>query len=85
MTAAADWAPPSVSSTVIAKQTGYLAGAIKQGGSYYVYVHVDFARAVDPDNTYRLQVTMAPSTAVISVPQAGPSTAPAETPSDVGG
>lgn len=35
----ADWLPPSVSSTVIAKQTGYLAGAIKQGGTYYVYAN----------------------------------------------
>jgi hypothetical protein len=38
--AAADWVAPSVSSTVIAKQTGYLAGAIKQGGTYYVYANV---------------------------------------------
>ena len=37
---AADWTAPSVSSTVIAKQTGYLAGAIKQGGTYYVYANV---------------------------------------------
>ena len=37
---AADWTAPSVSSTVIAKQTGYLAGSIKQGGSYYVYANV---------------------------------------------
>ncbi len=37
--AAADWLPPSVGSTVIAKQTGYLAGAIKQGGVYYVYAN----------------------------------------------
>lgn len=37
---AADWLPPSVSSTVIAKQTGYLAGSIKQGGTYYVYANV---------------------------------------------
>ncbi|HEV7687379.1 MAG TPA: hypothetical protein VGQ80_12455, partial [Acidimicrobiia bacterium] len=28
------------SSTVIAKQTGYLAGAVKQGGSYFVYANV---------------------------------------------
>src|SRR2546423_382329 len=37
---AADWTAPSVSSTVIAKQTGYLAGSIKQGGTYYVYANV---------------------------------------------
>jgi hypothetical protein len=37
---AADWLPPSVSATVIAKQTGYLAGSIKQGGTYYVYANV---------------------------------------------
>jgi hypothetical protein len=37
---AADWTAPSVSSTVIAKQTGYLAGSIKQGGGYYVYANV---------------------------------------------
>jgi len=38
--AAADWVAPSVSSTAIAKPTGYLAGAIKQGGTYYVYANV---------------------------------------------
>jgi|GEM_PF-1334350 len=38
--AANDWLPPSVSATVVAKQTGYLAGAIKQGGTYYVYANV---------------------------------------------
>ncbi|MDQ1489162.1 MAG: signal peptidase [Actinomycetota bacterium] len=38
--AAADWVAPSVTTTVIAKQTGYLAGAVKQGGSYYVYANV---------------------------------------------
>jgi hypothetical protein len=37
---AADWTAPSVSDTVIAKQTGYLAGSIKQGGGYYVYANV---------------------------------------------
>jgi len=37
---AADWVAPSVSSTVIAKQTGYLAGSVKQGGTYYVYANV---------------------------------------------
>jgi hypothetical protein len=37
---AADWVAPSVSSTVIAKPTGYLAGAIKAGGTYYVYANV---------------------------------------------
>ena len=37
---APDWVAPSVSSTVIAKQTGYLAGSIKQGGTYYVYANV---------------------------------------------
>jgi hypothetical protein len=37
---AADWTAPSVSNTVIAKQTGYLAGSIKQGGTYYVYANV---------------------------------------------
>lgn len=38
--AAPDWVAPTVSSTVIAKQTGYLAGSIKQGGTYYVYANV---------------------------------------------
>jgi signal peptidase I len=38
--AATDWLPPSVGSTVVAKQTGYLAGAIKQGGTYLVYANV---------------------------------------------
>src|SRR5581483_7312297 len=38
--AANDWLPPSVRATVVAKQTGYRAGAIKQGGTYYVYANV---------------------------------------------
>ncbi|HKY74544.1 MAG TPA: hypothetical protein VJS45_00275 [Acidimicrobiia bacterium] len=37
---AADWIAPSASSTVIGKTTGYLAGSIKQGGTYYVYANV---------------------------------------------
>jgi hypothetical protein len=37
---AADWTAPSVSGTVIAKQAGYLAGSIRQGGTYYVYANV---------------------------------------------
>jgi hypothetical protein len=35
--AAPDWVAPQVQSTAIAKTSGYLAGAIKQGGTYYVY------------------------------------------------
>ena len=38
---AADWMPPSVSATAIAKTTsGYLAGSIKPSGTYYVYANV---------------------------------------------
>ena len=37
---AADWVAPTVGTTVIAKQTGYLAGSIKQGGTYYIYANV---------------------------------------------
>jgi len=37
---AADWTAPSASAVVIAKPTGYLAGSIKQGGTYYVYANV---------------------------------------------
>ncbi len=38
--AAPDWVAPQVGSTTIAKTTGYLAGSVKQGGSYYVYANV---------------------------------------------
>ncbi|MBI2238936.1 MAG: hypothetical protein HYU54_10500 [Actinobacteria bacterium] len=38
--AAADWTAPSASASVIAKTTGYLAGFIRQGGTYYVYANV---------------------------------------------
>lgn len=38
-TSAADWTPPSASASVIAKQTGYLAGNIKQGGTFFVYAN----------------------------------------------
>ena len=39
-TSAADWTAPSVTSSVIAKTTGYSTGYIKQGGTYYVYANV---------------------------------------------
>jgi hypothetical protein len=35
-----DTTAPVVTETVIAKQTGFLAGAIKQAGSYYVYANI---------------------------------------------
>jgi hypothetical protein len=38
--AAPDFVAPTVSTTTIAKTTGYDAGFIKQGGSYYVYANV---------------------------------------------
>jgi hypothetical protein len=40
VTAAPDWTGPTATASVIAKQTGYLAGAIKQGGTYFVYANV---------------------------------------------
>jgi hypothetical protein len=40
VTAAPDWTGPTATASVIAKQTGYLAGAIKQGGVYYIYANV---------------------------------------------
>ena len=39
-TTAADWSPPTTSSSVIAKTVGYTPGYIKQGGTYYVYANV---------------------------------------------
>jgi hypothetical protein len=39
VTAAPDWTGPTASASVIAKQTGYLAGAIKPGGVYYIYAN----------------------------------------------
>jgi hypothetical protein len=38
--AVADWTPPSASASVIARTTSYLAGLIRQGGSYYVYANI---------------------------------------------
>lgn len=38
--AAPDWVAPQVSTSVVAKDVGYLTGSIKQGGSYYVYANV---------------------------------------------
>jgi signal peptidase I len=40
ITADTDWTAPTVSTTTIAKATGYLAGSVKQNGSYYVYANV---------------------------------------------
>lgn len=35
-----DATPPTVTSAVLAKTTGYLTGSIRQGGGYYVYANV---------------------------------------------
>lgn len=43
--AAADFVAPTASASVVAKQTGYLAGYVKQNGTYYVY-----ANATDTGN-----------------------------------
>ncbi len=40
ITVAVDIAPPTITGQTIAKTTGYLAGSIKQGGTYYVYADV---------------------------------------------
>ena len=39
--AAPDWEAPHVTRTVVAKTVGYLAGAIHQGGQFYVYAQID--------------------------------------------
>ena len=39
--AAADWEPPHVTRTAIAKTVGYVAGSIRQGGQFYVYAQID--------------------------------------------
>jgi hypothetical protein len=39
--AAADWEPPYVTRTAVAKTVGYLAGSIRQGAQFYVYAQID--------------------------------------------
>jgi hypothetical protein len=39
--AAADWEPPHVTRTAVAKTVGYLAGSIRQGGQFFVYAQID--------------------------------------------
>ncbi len=39
--AKADWEPPHVTRTVVAKTPGYLGGKIHQGGQFYVYAQID--------------------------------------------
>ena len=39
--AAADWEPPHVTRTVIAKTVGYLTGKIGPGSQFYVYAQID--------------------------------------------
>ena len=39
--ATADWEPPHVTRTVVAKTPGYLGGKIRQGGQFYVYAQID--------------------------------------------
>ena len=38
--AAPDWVAPLVERSVMGKETGYLAGSIKQGGTYFIYADV---------------------------------------------
>jgi hypothetical protein len=40
---AADWEPPHVTRTVVAKTVGYVGGSIRQGGQFYVYAQIDDA------------------------------------------
>src|SRR5215218_4947137 len=40
VSAAPDFRAPQVGTTTVAKATGYEAGYVKQGGSYYVYANV---------------------------------------------
>src|SRR4051794_23719340 len=35
-----DWLPPTISATTVAKNSGYSANYVKQGGTYYVYASV---------------------------------------------
>ena len=39
--AAADWEPPHVTRTIVAKTPGYLGGKIRQGGQFFVYGQID--------------------------------------------
>ena len=41
-----DITAPVVSTTVIAKTVGYLAGSIKQGGTFYVYANITDASSI---------------------------------------
>ena len=41
-----DTAAPAVGTTVIAKTTGYLAGSIKQGATFYVYANITDASSI---------------------------------------
>jgi hypothetical protein len=40
ITADPDWTRPTIDRTVIAKSAGYLAGSVKQSGTYYLYANV---------------------------------------------
>jgi len=35
-----DWTRPTIDRTIVAKTTGYLGGAVKQGGTYFVYANI---------------------------------------------
>ena len=39
--ATADWEPPRVTRTIVAKTPGYFGGKIRQGGQFYVYAQID--------------------------------------------
>jgi hypothetical protein len=58
ITAAADFVAPEATGTVIAKSTGSTAGAIKKGGTYYVYANVvDSGNPASGVNTVTANVT----------------------------
>jgi hypothetical protein len=42
--------------------------AVVDGGTYYLYVHSDLSRAVDPQNAFRLEVSLSSAVATAAVP-----------------
>ncbi len=58
LASAADWTAPTVSSSVIAKTTGYSAGSLKQGGMYRIYANVtDTGNPASGTNTVTADVS----------------------------
>ena len=68
LTVTIDTAAPAVGTTVIAKTSGYLAGSIKQGGTFYVYANITDANTITTATANNSTLVSSGGTAVTLTP-----------------